>query len=107
MLNVFKGHLEAASIRPVFAVKVLRLRLRSLLLGLLSKEFTAQAFILIIAHHEHFLYPLDRIPVQLLVLLLAIFAPSTHACRGLYRRIDLLAVGALYMISLAGRVDDF
>ena len=77
------------------------------LLGLLSKEFTAQAFVLIVAHHEHLLDPLDRIPVQLLVLLLAIFAPSTHACRLYSSSIDLLAVSALDVISLAMPIDDF
>ena len=77
------------------------------LLGLLAEEFAAQAFILIIAHHEHLLDPLDRIPVQLLVLLLAIFAPSAHTCRGFYSSIEWLTVGAVNMIRLAGRVDDF
>ena len=86
----------------------LRLSIRRELLGLLSKELTAQAFVLIIAHHEHLLDPLYRIPVQLLVLLLAIFAPSTHVCRlHSSSSVDWLAVSALDIVNLAVSVDDF
>ena len=84
-----------------------RLSIRRELLGLLSKELTAQAFVLIIAHHEHLLDPLYRIPVQLLVLLLAIFAPSTHACRLHSSSVDWLAVSALDIVNLAVSVDNF
>ena len=78
----------------------------------LTEEFAAQALILIITHHEHLLYPLDRIPVQLLVLLLAISACSTRACSLISQVVSnfsIVTVSAFvrYIIGFAGSIDNF